>query len=103
MTDSEQLTMLEAFSGEKDQSVLSAFLFRAGDIVKRKAFPYGDGTEEVPDIYKMVQVDIASYLLDKRGADGETAHIEGSTSRYYEDGDVPPTLLRRIVPMVNVP
>lgn len=103
MTDAEQLSMLETISDETDAGILSAFLARAGDIVLRKAFPYGDGTEEVPEIYKMVQVDIAAYLLDKRGADGETAHIEGNISRYYEDGDIPPTLLRRIVPMANVP
>ena len=38
------------------------------------------------------------YLLNKRGAEGQTAHSENGISRSYEDGDVPPTLLRDIVP-----
>lgn len=42
------------------------------------------------------------YLLNKRGAEGQTAHSENGISRSYEDGDVPPTLLRDIVPFASV-
>ena len=68
----------------------------------QRALSYGDGTEEVPIQYDTTQVEIAAYLLNKRGAEGETAHSENGVSRSYEDGDIPPTLLRRITPMAGV-
>lgn len=56
----------------------------------------------VPPRYDFNQVEIAAYLVNKRGAEGETAHSENGISRSYEDGDVPPTLLREIVPFASV-
>ena len=50
----------------------------------------------------MTQVEVAAYLLNKRGAEGETAHSENGISRSYEDGDVPSSLLRDIVPYAGV-
>jgi hypothetical protein len=41
-------------------------------------------------------------MLNKRGAEGEITHTENGVSRQYEDGDIPPSLLRRIVPMAGV-
>ena len=50
----------------------------------------------------MTQVEIAVYLMNKRGAEGESAHSENGVSRTYENGDVPASMLRGIVPMVGV-
>lgn len=102
MTESEKLTMLKSMTGEMDSDVLSTYLTLAKGVVISKAYPYGKGTEEVPAPYHTTQVEIAAYLLNKRGAEGETAHSENGVSRSYEDGDIPPTLLRRIIPMVGV-
>ena len=38
--------------------------------------------------YQSLQVEIAAYLLDKRGATGEIAHSENGISRSYENGDI---------------
>ena len=54
------------------------------------------------DLIKGRLRDIDVALLNKRGAEGETAHSENGVSRSYEDGDIPPTLLRRILPMAGV-
>lgn len=102
MTDADKLTMLEKMTGETDQDVLSTYLLLAKNVVVTKAYPYGTGVEEVPTPYHTVQVEIAAYMLNKRGAEGETAHSENGVSRSYEDGDIPPTLLRRITPMAGV-
>ena len=102
MTDTEKLTMLKSMTGETDNDVLSTYLTLAKGVVVSKAYPYGPGAEEVPAPYHTTQVEIAAYLLNKRGAEGETAHSENGVSRSYEDGDIPPTLLRRITPMVGV-
>lgn len=101
MTDAEKLKMLEHLTGETEQDVLSTYLFLAKGVVLSRAYPYG-GSEEVPTQYDSTQVEIAAYMLNKRGAEGEITHTENGVSRQYEDGDIPPSLLRRIVPMAGV-
>lgn len=102
MTDAEKLKMVKAMTGETDEGILSTYLSIAGDKVCRKAYPYDPDARLVPCRYGFVQVEIAVYLLNKRGAEGQTAHSENGISRSYEDGDVPPTLLRDIVPFASV-
>ena len=102
MTDAEKLTMLKAMTGEENESVLSTYLSIAGNKVLKRAYPFNSTVTEVPDRYAYNQVEIAAYLVNKRGAEGETAHSENGISRSYEDGDVPPTLLRDIVPFAAV-
>ena len=102
MTDTEKLTMLKAMTGEKDESVLSTYLSIAGNKVLKRAYPFDSTVTVVPDRYAYNQVEIAAYLVNKRGAEGETAHSENGMSRSYEDGDVPPTLLREIVPCASL-
>lgn len=102
MTDTEKLTMLKAMTGEKDENVLSTYLSIAGNKVLKRAYPFDSTVTVVPDRYAYNQVEIAAYLVNKRGAEGETAHGENGISRSYEDGDVPPTLLREIVPCASL-
>lgn len=102
MTDTEKLTMLKAMTGEKDESVLSTYLSIAGNKVLKRAYPFDSTVTVVPDRYAYNQVEIAAYLVNKRGAEGETAHSENGISRSYEDGDVPPSLLREIVPCASL-
>lgn len=102
MTDAEKLSMLKTMTGETDEAMLSVYLSIAASKVCRRAYPYDDTVTTVPPRYDFNQVEIATYLVNKRGAEGETAHSENGISRSYEDGDVPPTLLREIVPFASV-
>lgn len=103
MTGDEKKVMLKSMTGEKDEEVLSTYLALAKGAVLRTAFPFLEELPEaVPAKYDIVHVEIAAYMLNKRGAEGETVHLENGVSRHYEDGDIPPTLLRRIVPMAGV-
>lgn len=102
MTDTEKLTMLKIMTGETDEEMLSVYLSIAANKVCRRAYPFDDTITTVPTRYEINQVEIAAYLVNKRGAEGETAHSENGISRSYEDGDVPPTLLREIVPFASV-
>lgn len=101
MTDEEKLTMLKSMTEETDNDVLSTYLTLAKGVVLSRAYPY-TAEDKVPAKYDTVHVEIAAYMLNKRGAEGETAHSENGVSRSYEDGDIPPTLLRRILPMAGV-
>lgn len=98
MTDAGKLNMLAAMTGETNQAVLSAYLYLAGQKVLARAFPYDPSVTAVPGRYDAAHIEIAAYLINKRGAEGETAHSENGVSRSYEDGDVPSSLLRGIVP-----
>lgn len=102
MTECAKLEMLKAITGEQDENVLFAYLSLAGDKVCRKAYPFNTSVTEVPEQYGAVQVEIAAYMLNKRGAEGQTAHSENGISRTYENADVPLTLLRDITPCVAV-
>lgn len=102
MTNDEKLAMVKAITGETDEDVLFTYLSIAGNKVCRKAYPFNPTMTEVPVQYGYVQVEIAVYLLNKRGAEGQTSHSENGISRGYEDGDIPPTLMREITPCASV-
>lgn len=102
MTDEEKLAMISAMSDETDPTVLSAYLRLAKQIILEKAFPFGGFPEELPSQYDAVHVEAAAYMLAKRGAEGEVVHLENGVSRHWEDGSVPPSILRRIVPFAGV-
>lgn len=102
MTETDKLTALKAMSGETDEGVLSAFLSLAANKVIQRAYPFDPTITAVPDRYSMNQVEIANFLLGKRGAEGESYHSENGIARTYTGGDVPAELMRQIIPMVGV-
>lgn len=103
MTDDEKLTMLKAMVGSDDtDEVLFTYLILAGKKIIAKAYPYKTDVTEVPAQYDFLQVEIAAYMLNKRGAEGQTAHTENSIQRQYESADVPSSMLSAITPHVGV-
>ena len=102
MLEIEKKEIVKAMTEEANDSTVSAYLGIAGNKICRKAYPFDPTVTEVPDQYHFLQVEIAVYLLNKRGAEGEAAHSENGISRTYEDGDVPPSMMRQIVPMCGV-
>lgn len=102
LTDKDKLIKLKAMSGESDDDMLSAYLDLAGEHVLRRAYPFARGKVYVPDKYAHIQIEIACYLLNKRGAEGETAHSENGISRTYEAASVPDSLLKQITPYAEV-
>ena len=81
--------------------LLSELLNQAGAIVLNRRYPLGypEGME-VPAQFDWIQIAIAVELYAKRGAEAETSHSENGINRTYEAGDVSPSLLRQIIPMV---
>lgn len=107
MTEAEQLVILRAMTEDPtlpadSDELLSAYLKMAGSKILAKAFPYHPEVEEVPAKYHSLQVEIAAYMLNKRGADGEVSHSENGISRTYENADIPASLLRTITPYCGV-
>lgn len=99
MTDAEKLAVLKKMLDTGDTTsdeIANAYLAAAEKAVINIAFPFGDGTEEMPEKYDYEQIEIALYMLNKRGAEGENLHIEAGTHRSFETADIPVSLRSRI-------
>lgn len=92
---------------DADDSILLSYLEQAKAAILYCMDEYMTDEEyeatEVPKRYEQKQLQIAAYLLNKRGAEGETQHIENGIHRNYEAADVPPSMLRGITPRVGIP
>ena len=82
--------------------VLNAYLNIAGKKIIERRYPYDDSVTEVPARYGYLQCEIAAYLLNKRGAEGEVSHSENGISRTYESASVPDSMLSEVTPMCGV-
>ena len=107
MTEVEKLSMLRVMVGQPNagdwaDDVLISYLTIAGRKIINRAYPYDDTVNEVPRRYGYLQCDIAAYLLNKRGAEGETAHSENGITRSYASADVPEAMLSEVTPHVGV-
>ncbi len=105
MTDSEKLNMLKVLvdvEGNDKDNALTVYLTLAGQKIIAKAYPYDSTQNTVPPEYDVLQCEIAAYLWNKRGAEGQTSHSENGISRSYENGDVPPSMLKSVVPSCGV-
>ena len=89
-------------TGETDELAVSAYLSLAGNKICRRAYPFDPTISEVPAEYESIQIEIAVYLLNKRGAEGQTAHTENGIARTYGSSDVPAAMLRGVVPVAGV-
>lgn len=108
MTEVEKLSLLRVMVGQPNtdenwtDNVLISYLKIAGDKIIKRAYPYDDTVGEVPRRYGVLQCEIALYLLNKRGAEGEVSHSENGVNRTYENADVPESLLREVITHVEV-
>jgi len=103
MTQEEKLNMLKAMVGGSDtDEVLSAYLLLAGKKIITRAYPYKSDVTEVPTQYDTLQCEIAAYLMNKRGAEGQTGHTENGIQRQYENADVPASMLKSVTPYCGV-
>lgn len=104
MTEIEKLALCRVMveqpntaEGWSDDTLIS-YLQIAGQKILNRAYPYDDTVTDVPRRYGVLQCEIATYLLNKRGAEGETSHGENGISRSYESADVPESMLSDVIP-----
>lgn len=104
----EKVTALRAIADVDDaDSVLLAYLDQAKYVILNRMWPYLTDEEyeelDVPHKFVSKQIRIACYLINKRGAEGETQHIENGIHRNYKSSDVPENMLQDVLPMVGIP
>lgn len=106
MTKEEMLIYMRDLSPDRyaadSDTVLKAYITQAEDVVISRLYPY-DRPEnpEIPSKYNVTIANIAVYLLNKRGAEGEMLHNEDGVNRTYGAAYVPEGLLKSIVPKVG--
>ena len=107
MTEVEKLSLLRVIVGQPNEGewsddVLNQYLLIAGEKILNRAYPYDDTARDVPRRYGYLQCDIAAYLLNKRGSEGQTSHSENGISRAYESAYVPKSMLDEVIPYCGV-
>ena len=102
MQEAEKNALVKSMANETDEGTVAAYFGISASKICRRAYPFDPSITEVPEQYSYLQVEIATYLLNKRGGEGELSHSENGISRSYENGDVPESMMRQIVPMAGV-
>lgn len=77
------------------------YLEMAAAAIVNRVLPFTGG--EMPERYSYAQIRICVYNINKRGAEGESKHIEVGTERDFSSADIPDDLLSELVPMCGVP
>ena len=99
----DQLVLLQAMTDETDETILQAHLDNAESIILNKLYPFDDGEEHtLPSKYQGLQTRISAYMLNKRGAEGESSHQENGVYRLYGSSDIPKDMLNEITPYGGV-
>ena len=89
MADNPKLNKLRLMVGanESEAALLLMYLADAERAILNHLYPMEeDMSHTLPARYESRQVEIAAYLYNKRGAEGETSHNENGISRSYENG-----------------
>lgn len=105
METEEKITVVRAMSkGAEvlDDDVVAYYLEMAKNAIMNRMYPFHE-KEEMPERFDYAQIRICVYNINKRGAEGETKHIEVGTERDYASADIPNDLLKELVPTCGVP
>ena len=97
-----KLKGLLEITDDSEDMLLDVILEQATSVVLQRLFPYDDSKTDIPTRYQYKVLEIAVYLYNKRGAEGQLAHKETDISRTYEAGSIPPSMVEDITPYVGV-
>lgn len=99
MTDTEKREALATniAPDTEDDSILDGMLLLAASLILNRMYPFGfDESKIVPPQYEQIQIQLATELYSKRGAEGQTSHSENGISRSWPEKN---RLLSMIMPV----
>lgn len=102
MADCQMLKQLNVMTNESDESLLITLLSIAETKVLNRLYPFDDAKTVVPPKYRRNVLEIAVYLYNRRGSEGEMSHSEGDINRSYASASVPEAMFEGIVPFCGV-
>ncbi len=98
----DKLKVLIGLNGYDQDELLTALLKLGEQKILDRLYPFDDTMTSLPSRYVSKQMEIAAWLYNKRGAEGQVAHSENGINRTYESADIPESLLAGITPKVGV-
>jgi len=106
MTTEQKIAMLRHMMEDDttEAVILETFLELAGQAILNRMYQFQEPQDDaqVPDKYVAIQLKVACYMLNKRGAEGEVQHIENGIHRNYGSSDIPDSMLKDITPYARV-
>lgn len=85
------------------QLVAEDLLETAKSIVLNRRYPFVKELPlEVEPRYIEVQLQVAQWLYNKTGAEGELQHSELGETRVYKDSDIPNEILKQVTPYLGL-
>lgn len=104
MANDYKLTKLRHKVGanESENELLLMYLKDAESAILNRLYPMDDTHLTLPVRYESRQIEIAVFLYNKRGAEGEVSHSENGIGRSYENGSIPESMLSDIIPYGSV-
>lgn len=106
MTNEEMVDLVTTLVGDdRLAQLVPAYVKLAKDAVLNHVYPYMDDAvwDDVPEKHHVRTCEIAVYLVNRRGAEGETMHSENSVSHSYESAGIPNSYFDGIIPFAGVP
>ena len=99
-----QIDDVKLITGETNDDLISVYLGRASDAILNRMYQFNldERPESVPDRYLSLQTQIAVYLINKMGGEGEIRHNENGINREYESSDIPESMLKYVSPVVKI-
>ncbi len=106
MTDQEMISTVQSLIGADEaarisEDAISVYLQLAAQKMLMRIYPFDSTQTLIPYEYLMTQCELASRLILRRGAEGETHHNENGINRSYgsvDDEDI----LSRLTPYAKV-
>lgn len=106
MTNDEMITLTTQLvgSGNFSEDVISSYLEIAKEAVVGRLYPFSDEAtfDDVPSRHHKRTCEIACYLVNKQGAEGEVSHSENGVSRTYASAGILASYFNGLVPYVGV-
>ena len=77
--------------GSEQDALLEVLIEQSKDIVSKEYFGYADIPEQwvFPESFTYVGLEVATYLYNKVGIEGQVSHKEQGIERVYAEGGVP--------------
>jgi hypothetical protein len=104
-TNLENLKTYLSIEDTTKDMLLSLLLNMADKKILNKRYPFGYTDEETVvalEKYSDIELDIAVYLYNKIGVEGQTGHSETGISRSYEGAYIPDSCVSDIVPVARM-
>lgn len=103
MEDTQKISYVKTLTEETNEDVISIYLEVAKETILNKLYPFVSEEDKRTWLskYDLLQCRMAVYLVEKQGAEGETAHNENGVSRTYSSADIPNALLNEITPFAK--